>query len=129
MSGMKKMMSILLTMALASALSACGAAEPSDDSDKNAGGSTVTADEELVIHASNYKFDKEEYHLSQGKTVKITLKSQGMHGIEIDGLGVSLKRNNASTTVTLDKPGTYEIICNIVCGSGHRDMVAKLVVE
>ncbi|WP_040950392.1 cupredoxin domain-containing protein [Gorillibacterium massiliense] len=126
---MKRMMALFLTLALASALSACGNNEPSAASDKNSGDKAVAADEELVIHATNYKFDKEEYHLTKGKTVKITFKSQGMHGLAIKELGVNLKRNNASKTVTLDKPGTYEIKCSIVCGSGHKDMVSKLIVS
>ena len=126
--GMKKIMAIFITMAMASALTACGGSEPSAAS-VNPTHDSAEASEELVIHASNYKFDKDEYHLAKGTTVKITMKSQGMHGIAIDGLGVNLKKNNASQTITLDEAGTYDIVCNIVCGAGHKTMVSKLIVE
>jgi cytochrome c oxidase subunit 2 len=127
----KKMIVSVLTAAFAIALSACGSLGESQPtaSVSAPAGTGSTASDELVIKASNYKFDQPEYHVAKGKTVKITLNNiQGYHGVSIKDLGIQLK-NKESKIVTLDKAGTYEIVCSVVCGVGHRDMKAKLIVE
>ncbi|MEF3310261.1 cupredoxin domain-containing protein [Paenibacillus sp. GYB004] len=85
---------------------------------------------QLKITASNFKFDQTEYKVKQGETMKVVLKnSEGVHGIEINGLGVTLQGKDTSKEVTFDKPGTYEIVCSVPCGAGHANMKAKLIVE
>lgn len=85
---------------------------------------------QLKITASNFKFDQEEYKVKAGQTMTVVLKnSEGVHGIEINGLDVSLSGKNLSKEVTFDKPGTYDIVCTIPCGPGHATMKTKLVVE
>lgn len=87
------------------------------------------ADNELRFVAYNWEFDQEEYRVEQGETLVLSLHNQeGRHGIEIEGLGIELYEGE-SVEYTFDEPGTYRIICNILCGLGHDDMVATLIVE
>ncbi|WP_254434201.1 hypothetical protein [Halobacillus sp. Marseille-Q1614] len=52
---------------------------------------------------------------------------EGVHGIEIEGTDISID-NEGSATASLE-PGEYTIKCNIVCGTGHEEMVSTLIVE
>ncbi|GAA3332428.1 hypothetical protein GCM10020331_092510 [Ectobacillus funiculus] len=38
-------------------------------------------------------------------------------------------QGNGSATFTADKAGTYEYHCSVMCGSGHANMMGKLIVE
>lgn len=85
---------------------------------------------QLKITASNFKFDQAEYKVKSGETLQVVVKnSEGVHGIDIAQLGISLSGKELSKEVTFDKPGTYEIMCNVPCGVGHVNMKAKLIVE
>ncbi|WP_019536692.1 cupredoxin domain-containing protein [Paenibacillus ginsengihumi] len=84
----------------------------------------------LKFVATNYQFDQPEYTVKAGETVTVTLQNkEGLHAVEIKGLGIKLDNNNKSQQVTFDKPGTYEVICALPCGPGHDQMVTKLVVQ
>jgi cytochrome c oxidase subunit 2 len=84
----------------------------------------------LKITATNWEFDKPEYVVELGstKTVKL-VNEQGLHGIAIEDLGIELQGATLEQEVTFDKAGTYEIKCIVLCGQGHADMTAKLVVK
>jgi cytochrome c oxidase subunit II len=84
---------------------------------------------DLVVTAKNFAFDQPEYHVKASKTLKVTLKiEEGMHGIYIPDLNVTMNEAG-DTTIDASKPGTYEIVCSVPCGTGHLNMKAKLVVE
>lgn len=91
----------------------------------------VQVDEnELRIVATSFSFDKEEYHVEKGTTMKVSMRNvKGIHGIEIVGTDVRLEGDKLSQDYTFNEPGTYEIHCIVLCGTGHLDMVSKLVVE
>jgi len=124
---MQKKLAYFLTLAaLALALAACGG--KGNDSGNSAPASEETASEEVVIKASSWEFDQKEYAVPKDTPVKLTLENlSGAHGIEIVGQDVKI-RGGKSKVVNLPA-GTYEIKCNIQCGAGHTDMVAKLVVS
>jgi cytochrome c oxidase subunit 2 len=85
---------------------------------------------QLKIVASNWKLDKPEYDVKAGETKKVVLTlAEGVHAIEIQGLGIKLDGQNRSQEVKFDKPGTYTIQCVLPCGQGHDQMKAKLVVQ
>ncbi|MBN3523077.1 cupredoxin domain-containing protein [Paenibacillus apiarius] len=90
---------------------------------------SASADTELVIQATNYKFDQPEYRIKAGEPVRIVLDSSGNHGLAVKELGLSLDPNTKEQVITPEKPGTYEFQCTIMCGPGHRDMKAVLIVE
>ncbi|ANE48341.1 cytochrome C oxidase subunit II [Paenibacillus swuensis] len=84
----------------------------------------------LKIVASNFKFDQQEYKVKAGETKTVKLQNKlGKHGVEIQGLDVKLDENNPEKEVTFDKPGTYELVCSVMCGEGHMDMKSVLIVE
>ncbi|WP_340022215.1 cupredoxin domain-containing protein [Paenibacillus sp. FSL K6-1096] len=116
---------------LALLLSACGAnGNSNSESANNAAESSLTAEEEIVITATNYSFDQQEYHLKQGVPVKITFVNEsGNHGILVPEMKLRLDAKNSSKVVLPEKAGTYEMTCAIMCGSGHSGMIAKIIVE
>jgi Heme/copper-type cytochrome/quinol oxidases, subunit 2 len=123
---MKKSIAVsALTIMLTLALSACG----SSSTTMNANISEPSeATGQLVIHAKNWEFDQEEYKVKVGEAVKISVESDsGFHGIKIKDTSYSIK-SNESKVLSFDKAGTYEIYCNIACGSGHTRMKAKIIV-
>jgi cytochrome c oxidase subunit 2 len=124
-------MSIVAMLVLAVGLmTACGGTEETEEGGTvespavAESGNTV----DLNIDATNFKFDQDTYRVKAGDTVNVSFKSsQGMHGIEIQGLDVNL--NDGESTTFVAQPGEYDIVCSIMCGSGHADMVSKLIVE
>ncbi len=124
---MKKLFAIITAAAMLLALSACGSKEraATEVTDPN-----VQAKSEIKLIASNFHYDQPEYHAKKGEPVRITLESkQGVHGALISELGVELHGSHLSTVIIPDKTGTYEIRCDVPCGSGHLNMVSKLIVE
>ncbi|WP_246553403.1 cupredoxin domain-containing protein [Paenibacillus tritici] len=124
---------ILYFILFALLLTACGA-NSGGSSTENAKGTAadteLTADEELIITATNYSFDQEEYHLKKGVPVKITFKNEsGNHGILVPEMKLRLDAKDSSQVILPEEAGTYEMTCAIMCGSGHSGMSAKIIVE
>ncbi|GFN30194.1 cupredoxin domain-containing protein [Paenibacillus xylaniclasticus] len=83
----------------------------------------------LKIQASNYEFNEKEYHVKAGEPVRVILQNKsGIHGVEIKGANVNLNQETTQADVTFE-PGTYELHCSVLCGSGHADMKSVLIVE
>lgn len=88
------------------------------------------AGKSLKLVATNFKFDQPEYKVAKGEKLNVVFQSkEGIHEVTISGYDVNLTKANSIKEVTFDKPGTYEIRCSLPCGTGHIDMVSKLVVE
>jgi cytochrome c oxidase subunit 2 len=84
----------------------------------------------LKITMSNWTFDQPEYQVKVGETKKVTLVlAEGVHELAVPDLGIKLNGQTRSAEVKFDKPGTYEMHCDLPCGQGHLDMKAKLVVS
>ncbi|WP_168735770.1 cupredoxin domain-containing protein [Cohnella fermenti] len=119
---------LLCTLALGAALSACGSNGNGGSNNEASEQTPLVAEQELIIKASNWQFDKTEYTIPKDTPVEIKLvNDEGAHGIEIKKAGVKLNASKSSKIVQLEA-GTYEIKCNIVCGTGHLNMTATLVV-
>ncbi|MFD1178494.1 cytochrome C oxidase subunit II [Paenibacillus puldeungensis] len=96
----------------------------------SAGESNVKPEAELVIEASNYKFDQTEYHLKKDVPVKIVFKNaSGNHGILVPGLKLELDQKDDSAVIVPKEAGEYEMACSVMCGAGHSGMIAKIIVE
>jgi cytochrome c oxidase subunit 2 len=122
---MKKFGYVTMLIALLFILSACGSS-----TEQPANSSAPVSGNEIVINAKNFEFDSKEYRVKQGEPVTITLKNtSGIHGIAITELDVQLDSNKKSVTITPDQAGEYEIVCSIMCGSGHAEMKSVLIVE
>ncbi|SFE50584.1 cytochrome c oxidase subunit 2 [Paenibacillus catalpae] len=110
-------------------LTACGASK-NEEVQSGSGEGSETIANEVVITAKNWEFDKAEYRIKKGEAVKLTLESgSGVHGIAFEDLEIKELRSGDSKVVTINEAGTYEFSCNIMCGSGHANMKAKLIVE
>lgn len=142
---MRKYVLLFSFLALAAlfALSACSSGSGSNDAPTAAAtASPSPSDEtsaspaaaegqtiELTLTATNWKFDQDEIKAKAGDTLKLTFKSdEGMHSVDISDLGIELK-NNETQEIKLDKAGTYEFHCNIMCGQGHDNMTGLIIVE
>jgi len=85
---------------------------------------------EVQFILTNFQFDQPEYRVQAGETLKLTLiNKQGTHGVFIEGTEINLDKSNPSVEFTFDAPGEYTMYCSVMCGPGHSDMVAKLIVE
>jgi cytochrome c oxidase subunit 2 len=84
----------------------------------------------LKITATNFEFDQKEYVVTAGTNYVVKFANKlGNHGISINGLDLELDKDNAEVEYTFDKPGTYELVCSIMCGQGHSTMVSTIVVQ
>jgi cytochrome c oxidase subunit II len=137
----KNLILIGLLLSVLMVISACGSDKTSDtekDTSTEATTSTETSSETAAttdgsgveIIATDFEFDKKEYVVKAGEEVTVKLTSKkGNHGIDIQGLNVSIKEANGSVTFTPEEPGEYKIICNVFCGTGHGEMTSTLVVQ
>ncbi|MDP4095493.1 cupredoxin domain-containing protein [Paenibacillus sp. P96] len=111
-------------------LSACGSGASPASSGQQTTDEAATASEEVVIKASNFAFDQQEYRVKQGVPVKISFENtEGTHGVIIQNLNVRLDSRNTSQVITPEQKGEYAIDCSVFCGTGHHTMTAKLIVE
>lgn len=124
---MKKSIAWLIACMLIMVLTACGSGSSSGSSDADPG---ITASEELIIKASNYEFDKPEYHLKKGVPVNIIYENtNGNHGLLVPELKLQLDIQNTSKVIIPDQVGEFEMSCSVFCGSGHSSMISKIIVE
>ena len=130
---MKKWILMLcLAVGMSMIISACGGSKSdggsSGGSDSGASASTGET-KSFTIKATNWAFEPTEIRVSKGDTVEIKLvNEEGYHEVEIKGYGKTIK-GDQTITFTADKTGEFEFICSIFCGTGHDDMIGKLIVE
>jgi cytochrome c oxidase subunit II len=127
---MLKRPALLLSILCLLILSACSGGNETSTAPDGAAENTVTAEDELIITATNYSFDQKEYHLKKGVPVKIVFKNEeGNHGVLVPELELRLDGKTSSRVITPEEAGTFEMTCAIMCGSGHSSMSAKVIVE
>ena len=89
----------------------------------------VGEDGAITIKATKYEFDIKEIRGKQGDTVTIALKAEdGYHTLKIEGYGVEVRPNRTISFVASQK-GEFIYRCSVVCGTGHKEMTGKLIVE
>jgi cytochrome c oxidase subunit 2 len=127
---MKKLIVLLMSIAMIGVLGACGGVADSGASADKAAGSGSGEAHAITVKATNFQFDQPEYHVKKGEKVTLTLvEEQGLHGLEIKDYKINLVKGKETATFTADKAGTFEMRCSVVCGAGHATMVSKLIVE
>jgi cytochrome c oxidase subunit II len=88
---------------------------------------------EFHMTAKNYEFDPDVITVKKGEKVRLFIAAMDHdHGFKIQGYDIDqeLKKDSTATIeFTADKAGTFEFKCSVYCGSGHRKMKGKLVVE
>ncbi|HEX6922681.1 MAG TPA: hypothetical protein VF149_02565 [Bacillales bacterium] len=90
-------------------------------------------DRVLNVTAHDFAFNKEKFVAKSGK-ITVHFKSvQGTHGFAIyksEGSSEKLLNIVGKGTKTVElEPGTYYIHCSVVCGGGHGQMDATLIVK
>jgi cytochrome c oxidase subunit II len=131
----KKIAALFTISALTvSMLTACGTSAKQPDNSSAAttpssnGKAFTGKTEQVKITAKNFEFDKKEIHVKKGDKVQITLASaDGYHGLEIPDYKVNIQGNQSAEFIA-DKAGTFVYHCSVMCGSGHEQMVGKLIV-
>ena len=116
---------LLLTLSLV--LAACGGDD--DDSTVNppaAGSGASGGSNALEVTIENFRFAPAELTGSVGTTVRITNKDGAEHNWRAkDGtFKTDLLGQDESTEVTLDKAGTYDVLCTV-----HPQMTGSVTVE
>lgn len=125
---------ILLSIIMVFMLTACGGNSGNNQASPAAANTAVnsgiTPEAEIVIKATNYSFDQQEYHLKKGVPVNIVFENEsGNHGILVPELKLRLDAKTSSQVIVPEEAGTFEMTCAIMCGSGHSTMSAKVIVE
>lgn len=126
---------IVLTLALAG----CGKSGSGGDAASPAAASASTSSAGAAgtavvnVTASDFKWTLDKTEFTAGQPITFKLSGQdGAHGFSIVGQDVSQPIKTGETaevTWTPDQPGTYAIKCNIMCGSGHRNMETTFTVK
>ena len=122
-----KGISFLILMGLMLVLAACGGGDDESSASEDQSSSSDTS-EKVVLEASNWDFDQEEYQAKAGDVTIELVNAEGMHGITIDELDGFELEGEGSKTVELEA-GEYTVRCSIPCGQGHADMVTTIQVS
>ena len=83
--------------------------------------------------ASMWQFQPSEIYVPVGSEVDFYLTSKDVvHGFNIAQKNINMTAVNGAinkTTVKIDKPGVYDIVCHEYCGVGHQNMRAQVIVN
>jgi cytochrome c oxidase subunit 2 len=92
-----------------------------------------TADAHIQVVMKKYAIEPAVIQVKSGQTTELDVSTADVqHGFDVPGLGIKEPvRPGQPAVVTLKNPpkGEYKVVCGIICGPHHEDMVAKLVVE
>jgi cytochrome c oxidase subunit 2 len=96
------------------------------------GGSNSSA-QRVKIVMKKYTIEPAVIHVKAAQTTELEITTADVqHGFDVPDLGIKEPvRAGDTAIVTLKSPpkGEYKVVCGIICGPHHDDMVAKLVVE
>ncbi|HUK29799.1 MAG TPA: cupredoxin domain-containing protein [Candidatus Acidoferrum sp.] len=117
-------------------------------------GKSVTAAQdsvqEIEISAKKFDFTPSEIHVKKGAHVRLKVTATDRdHGLEVDprsegsdkksepGLKFPVdkptfklpKNEVQAVEFTADQPGTYDFKCSDYCGSGHKGMKGRIIVD
>jgi cytochrome c oxidase subunit 2 len=95
--------------------------------------SKSSADQHIQVVMKKYSIEPSVIHVKAGQTTELEVSTADVqHGFDVPELGIKEPvRSGQPAIVTLKNPpkGEYKVVCGIICGPHHDDMVAKLVVE
>jgi cytochrome c oxidase subunit II len=87
----------------------------------------------IKIVMKKYDIEPAEIRLKRGELVELEISTEDkQHGFAVKGLNISESvQPGRATNVQLqpETAGEYEVTCDILCGSGHDRMRAKIVVK
>jgi cytochrome c oxidase subunit II len=89
--------------------------------------------ERVKVVMKKYSIEPAVIRVKAGQTTELEVSTPDVqHGFDVPGLSIKEPvRPGQPTIVTLKSPpkGEYKVVCGIICGPHHDDMVAKLIVE
>jgi len=89
-------------------------------------------DYEVVLVAQAFAYNPMEIEIPVGSKVRfIATTKDVIHGFEVAGTNINMMLEPGYVSekiTTLDKAGTYTIVCNEYCGAGHALMYSTLKV-
>ena len=89
--------------------------------------------ERITVVMKKYSIEPAVIHVKAGQTTELEVSTPDVqHGFDVPALSIKEPvRPGQPAIVTLKSPpkGEYKVVCGIICGPHHDDMVAKLVVE
>ena len=88
---------------------------------------------EINMTAKKFDFDPHTIIVNKGEKVILNITSIDVnHGISIPDFNVSADlpaNETVKVEFTADKIGEFEFKCSVFCGSGHRSMSGKIIIE
>jgi cytochrome c oxidase subunit II len=91
------------------------------------------ADAHIQVVMKKYTIEPAVIQVKANQVTELEISTADVqHGFDVPGLSIKEPvRSGQPATVTLNHPpkGEYKVVCGIICGPHHDDMVAKLVVE
>ena len=80
-----------------------------------------------------YAIEPAVIHVKSGSNVELEITTADVqHGFDVPDLGIKeAVQPGKTTTVNFVAPakGEYKVVCGVICGPHHEDMLAKLVVD
>jgi cytochrome c oxidase subunit 2 len=97
-------------------------------------GADLGPDRVVEVVARRFAFEPERIEVVAGERVRLVLRSADTtHGLEIEAFDVKVEIPKGGDPVSVDfvasTPGSYRFKCSEYCGSGHRGMKGRLVVQ
>ena len=90
-------------------------------------------DVKIEVVMKKYSITPAEIRVKKGQRVQLTVSTADVqHGFSVPDLGIKepiQKGKPAVIVFQARKAGTYPVTCSIICGPGHDDMQAKIIVE
>jgi cytochrome c oxidase subunit 2 len=87
----------------------------------------------IAVSAKRFEFEPKEIRLKKGEAVTLAVTSQDVtHGFFSRPLGIDADLSPGRTQEIRVQPkeaGTYTVICDHYCGSGHGGMKMVVIVE
>lgn len=87
----------------------------------------------LQVTMRKFQIDPSMIRVKQGENVLLEVSTKDVeHGFEVEDMGIDEPiQPGKPVQIPLDtsKKGEFRVACSIVCGAGHEDMTAAIVVE
>ncbi len=88
---------------------------------------------EVYVSAHMWGYDPAEIDIPVGSTVDFYLTSKDVvHGFDIDSKEINMMAVPGAVgkiTATFNSIGTYRMVCHEFCGTGHQNMMGKIIVK
>ena len=87
----------------------------------------------IPVTMRRYAIEPELIAVKQGQSVVLDVSSRDvLHGFNVEKMGINEPiRPGKPAQIKLDtsQKGEFEVACSIICGPGHNDMNARIVVQ